>query len=206
MLQNSIFFIVVLFGATPTSFAEGIELLAGQDISTDVGAMVGTVSSSEIQKGASIPFGGAVVGVTFNKDFSNNLSGYVQPQVAIDANTQSVLKQGLNAGMAWHLVGGARKRISSVHGVRFDEENSKNLSLIFRTGYVNFNAKPAKIGAKPLKGALIENVTGFEYRHDVFEESALGMRILKSIIAFPTSVENVSTDFLEITMFWRKVL
>lgn len=204
-LSNLTLLILTILLPQPLA-AEGFELLSGQDVSIETGGMVGTVASPDVKKGVPVEFGGAVAGVIFNKDFSNSFTGFIEPQIAIDGTTQSVLKKALNFGLVWHLVGGARRLDSKVSGARFEEENSKNLSLLVRSGYVSFSARPTTLGAKPLQGAVVENCAGFEYRHDVFAESALGLRLLKSIITFPTSVENLTTDYLEVALFWRKVL
>lgn len=202
---NTISMLIALLYAGAASGA-GIELLSGQDVSIETGGMVGTVSSSEVKKGAPVPFGGAIMGVIFNKDFSNAYTGFIEPQIAIDGATQSVLKKGVNVGMAWHLLGGARRLTDKVAVAHFEESNASNLSVIARTGYFSFSAQPSTVGAKALLGAVIENCIGFEYRYDVFNSSALGFRLMKSLITFPTSVENLRTDYLEVALFWRKLL
>lgn len=206
MLPGNVLKIFVGVLISGTCHGAGIELLSGQDVSIETGGMVGSVSSSELKNGTPVPFGGAIIGVIFNKDFSNSYTGFLEPQVAIDGTTQTVLKKGMNVGMAWHLVGGARRMNAKVPVAHFEETNASNLSLIARTGYFSFSAQPSTVGAKALLGAVIENCAGFEYRHDVFSSSALGMRLMKSLITFPTSVENLRTDYLEVAMFWRKLL
>lgn len=186
--------------------ANGVDLLTDRDVSLGMGGMFGTVESPEVNRGRPVPFGGAIVGVGFFRDFGASYTGYLEPQIAFDGTTQSVSRKGINIGLCWHLFGGARRMTQMLPGILLEEENHGNFSLLFRSGYFSFSAQPSAQGANPLVGAVVESGVGIEYRHDLFATSAIGMRFIKSMMTFSTSVENLKTDYAEITVFWRKII
>lgn len=175
------------------------------DISLKMGGMFGLAQTPDIKSNKPIEVGGAVIAIAFNREISNKYETYLEPQVVVDAESQAVIKKGLGVGWGWHIWGGSSQKTVSSHVGAITESNSKALTLVTRGGAYNYTARAQQKGGPNLKGDLIEVMGGMQYRQKLFKHD-LGMQLLVSILAFPTSVDDLRTDLTEINFYWRMML
>lgn len=197
----------VVFAVATCSVARGADVVSmlpfTEDFSVQTGAAVGTVQVDGINDDKPAPFGAGTVGVGFNKDLSYKWATFAELQVGADLSNMEVVRQGGGLAIAWHIMGGQRRLVETLPTGIVVQRSVRNISMLMRSGYNQYSAKPATVGAKELKGATLEISPGFEARFDMGETAALGFRVYKSVIAFPVGAEKIAADMAEALMFVR---
>ena len=176
------------------------------DITLKTGAHAGSIMKPAEKKGESaksFAFGGAPIAFVFNKDYSLKLSVLMEVGIVMDLTAQQVTKQGFYGGVGYHILGGARRIVQTSEFATLATSNPYNLSLVGMGGMQHFSASEKDNTEVRIAGAIFEVVGGLQYRHDIGEESSLGLEVLQILITLPASVERLETTGTSFLFFWR---
>ena len=175
------------------------------DISLKTGGHTGQITEPPKEKGATpkrFGFGGAPIALVFNKDSSLSMSVLLEIGFIMDVQSQQVTKQGFYGGVAYHVMGGARRIVQESDFATISRANPYNLSLVFMGGLQNFSASEADNTNESVAGAIFETVGGLQYRYDLWDAS-VGIEFLQILVTLPASTERLSTVGTTIGFFWR---
>lgn len=175
------------------------------DLSLKTGGIVGQMTQPSSSGSSTLKsnIGGCTFGVAINKDFLFKLSGLLQGQFVIDLINVQVIRQGLEAGLSFHLLGGAKRL--SVRGElgSVTSRTPHNLSIAARAGFHQYAASRKDNPSDSLTGSAFELRTGLEYRRDITTNSSYGSEFLFTPYTLPTSVERLAPRLMELSVFWR---
>jgi hypothetical protein len=177
------------------------------DLSTKIGATSGQIK--EPGDGKRDPdrvfsYGGAIISFALNHDVSKRLTGMVQYQLVADLVNSQVSRQGVDAGIAYHLLGGAMRLNETHDNATIAMSQPYNLSFLARTGWRNYGASAKQDPSNKVSGSLLEILAGLEYRWSPSESlQAFGFEALDTVFGLPASVERLQTKGLEASLFWR---
>lgn len=176
-----------------------------QDVSFKIGGSVGSIHRPERNGVTDKTFqvGGLPLGIAWNHDASFHLSTTINAQLMIDVPNSQVMRQGVEGGMAYHILGGARRIVNNASDVRSISTSPFNLSLLGRMGIFNYSASTKNKPVENVAGSVLEARTGIEYRKDLSEVSALGTELLATLFTLPASTERLAPRFIEWSFFWR---
>jgi hypothetical protein len=180
-------------------------IFAGTDLNVGTGLALGTVSQT-LSDGSlkSFQMGGVPLQLGLNKDLAAKLSASIAPQILLDVANRQVVRQGVTASIAYHLIGSAGRLEYPGERFRVTSLSIQNLSLISRAGLFNYAASEPNRPTSNVTGGLWEFAVGFEYRRDVGEESALGLTVMATVLTIPASVQRLKSQMMETLIFWRQ--
>ena len=127
----------------------------------------------------------------------------MQAQLLLDSVSAQVVRQGAGIGVAYHLLGGVRRKTETYRYATFVKRNRYNLSAIARVALQNYAASAKTDTSAGISGAVFEVVTGAEFRFDLSEGHALGFEGVTTAYTLPASVERLTPRVQEYIAFWR---
>ena len=172
-----------------------------------IGDLIYTVPPKEGSEGKSsdetYTIGGFILAMDVQKGLSMDYTFHVQPQLAVEISELQIVRKGIDAGIAYHLYGGARRVKKEYKYINFAGTTPFNFSLLARAGYHAYSYSSASDSSEVLTGAALEGKAGIEYRKDYFKDSSLGVELVATLFSVPAGVERVKFQGIELTLFWR---
>jgi len=200
-------FVAVVLSLTMARPAAAIVISFGEqemDLAAKAGVMTGTISSQANKSAGKQAFGGAVLGLSFGFDHTQKWSTFVTPEAAIDASSRAVIRKGAQAGLLYHLSGGAKKTKTFLYNAEMTHTYSHSFALVLKSSYFEYTVRDAEERLEPIRGTVIENSAGFDARLDISEINSYGTQLTYSFLTMPTGVEGLSTSILELGFYWRR--
>lgn len=173
------------------------------DLSIKLGGLVGVIGSAEANDGKTNSAGGIILAASFARDHTEYLTSFVEPQIVVDLSGLSVLRKGAGAGIMYHLLGGPRRIFSEHFLAQKISGTNYNVSMFYRVGYYAYTARDLSSRSEPVTGSILENLLGLNLGFNLFEGSILGLEVGGTVISFATSIERVSSNTVETSLFWR---
>lgn len=180
------------------------------DITLKSGMSVGTLKVEKVEEGAgnksassnskTYKIGGVPMGMALNKDLSPRLTSMMGGEMLLDLIHRQILRQGVEGGLAYHILGGAHRSTESRDGLTLTSLSSQNFSLLIRCAYYSYGAKVDTI---EFAGTVIQGQGGLEYRLDFGTIQAWGAAVTTTLFALPMSTSKVTPHMTEILGFWR---
>jgi hypothetical protein len=173
------------------------------DVSTKVGFVLGTVSVPQPNGTAvnTYAFGGVGMSFDLNRDVSENLTVFLDPNVVLDIVNDQMTRQGVNLGLAYHLFGGSKSVIESYEYKTQTIQSPYNFSVLVAGGLANYGASDKEDKAS-IKGSIFEITSGLQFRKDLTDYS-IGAEASFTLFSFPSSVERITHQGEEFYIFWR---
>ena len=201
---------VRFLGLTTAIFSLAIPVAQAEDLGSDVGfkigGSVGTVSIAD-DKGTKIfSFGGMPFGMAWYKDLSAKWAGTLQAMAMFDLRNTQLIRQGVEGGVAFHLLGGPRRMGQEGHEAGFVSRSPMALSLALRGGVQHYAATDKEHTSERVSGSAFEAKSGLEYRREMTAESAITIDLLATIFSIPASVERLTPRTVELVFGWRTYL
>jgi hypothetical protein len=179
----------------------------GYDLSAKIG---GSLGSLKVESAGNTPpnaaktetyaLGGIPVSLALNIDAMEKLSFAVGPAVLFDAPNSVVLRQSIEIGTTYHLLGGSRRLSRNGDAVSLVATSPWNFSVGVKISLNNYSARIQDV---EFSGSAFETKVGIEYRKDVTQNSAFGSEINTLVMAFPSSVTRIRYQAVEFLGFWR---
>jgi hypothetical protein len=197
---------LVLSAARPGLAAEDSGWL---DVAIKTGFSAGIAKQSKtnengIVSSKSYNLGGIPVAAAFYRDVMPSLTATFQGQLLLDLVNQQMTRKGVEAGVAYHLIGGVRRLELGSKGRLHQVSRSKtSLSLAIREGLFLYEAINKQTSVKDLNGTTLETKGGLEYRRDLGENSALTFDLMSTLFAVRISVDRVEPVMAELLFGYR---
>ena len=175
----------------------------GPDITYKTGVAVGRIGVvRDAGTTATYTIGGVPIGAALNHDFSHRVTGSFGGQVLLDVINREMLRQGVEAGVSYHLLGGSRRLEYSGDRVSVAATSNSSVSLTLMGGLYNYAASVDN-GAVSFNGSVFETKAGFEYRRDRDRDSSWGAALLSTLFTMPASVNHLKPRVIELMFFLR---
>lgn len=199
--------IAILMSLPLSARAQSIKIDLGSndmDFAMKLGAMFGKVRSDEREGAGTQQFGGLSVGGIFSFDRATSWTVFVTPEVALDAVNKNIIRKGAQAGFIYHLLGGSKKTITPLYNATVITSYPASLGIVGKSSYFEYSVvDPSKL-VSTLKGTVIENSLGFDFRYDLASGSSFGTQVSAMLLAVPTGTEGLKTsNLVEISPYWR---
>lgn len=180
------------------------------DLSLKTGVSLGTIQIETVSKTNksktqvdTYTLGGIPLQAALNFDIWERFTLQMGPTLLVDAPNSVILRQGLEMGGVFHVVGGARRLSRGGEAIGIVATSAKNMSVGLRFGLHNYATRVDQV---EFSGSVFEGKMGLEYRRDVGTASALGAEIYTTVLTMPSSVTRIRYQAVEILGFWRTFL
>jgi hypothetical protein len=183
----------------------------GSDLQTsprDIGFVTGLSAGTLVDPSRDTPLvlGGMPIGLRLTENSSHSLSYVYQGGILLDLVNTQIVRQNIEAGISYHLLGGSRQIERQTSMGSFKGLSPSNLSLALRASYSQFSASSANDPKDKVSGSILEIKTGSSYRMDIFWESALEFEFMLVLMGFPASVDRIQHSGIELNIVWRRYL
>jgi hypothetical protein len=177
------------------------------DITAKLGGTGGAISAPGKQKGDPdryFSYGGVLIGFALNRDLHPKITGTLQYHLVADIANSQVSRQGVDVGIAYHVLGGAMRLTETYDYAQISSGEAYNLSLLGRTGLRNYGASSKEDPNDKVSGSLLEILAGIGYRWSpTTMRQAYGIEVLATLFSIPASVDRLETTGVETILFWR---
>ena len=151
-------------------------------------------------------FGGIPLGAMWNRGLSRTASLRLGGGVLLDLKNSQLIKQGIAAGFAWHVLGGPRRFSREGATAGFVTTSQSSVSIITYGGLQNFAATDAENTKTKVAGSVFEVDLGLEYRYDFTDVTAATIELASSIYTLPASVSRIKPATYELIFGWRSFI
>lgn len=204
------YFFMIQVAMAPARSALGSADDSHYDVSTKIGGSLGTL---EVETASNTPpnttksetyaLGGIPVCLALNIDALEKLSFAIGPAILFDAPNSLVLRQSLEIGTTYHLLGGSRRLSRRGEAVSLVATSPWNFSVGVKLSLNNYSARIQDV---EFSGSAFETKVGIEYRKDISQDYAFGSEVNTMVMAFPSSVTRIRYQAVEFLAFWRSFL
>jgi hypothetical protein len=200
--------ILILAMTVVASVATGADLAESYDLSIKTGAYGGLITRPKTNQELEDPrlrFGGILTGLGLNHALTENSTIIAQVSLVTDVKTKQLVRQGIDWGVAYHLLGGSRlvKEQTGVGSLTW--RNPYNLSFVLLGGFHQYAVSNPDDTSESIEGSSFDTNFGLQYRQDVGNQ-AIGFEVLFSLVPIPSGVERVAAQGAEFSLFWRFLL
>jgi hypothetical protein len=209
----------MLFGRFPAKFmlvsliavksSNAVADTSDWDLVAKLGGAIGQLTTQGDTTAASSQayiLGGVALALGLSRDLSPAVTSVVQGGMLLDSVNRSIVRQALEVGIAYHLLGGSRQSVLRLPGSEVVARNPYNLSFVLRGGLANFASADPKNPDVGFAGSLVESKLGIEYRYDWSDESAFGVEFISTLFSLPSSRERLQYKAVELLGFYRWAL
>jgi hypothetical protein len=176
------------------------------DISFRVGGAAGSIKASSERGKESSNFGGIPFGIAWHKDLSGKFASMIQGMTLFDVVNTQLIRQGIEAGLSYHLLGGARRLVKQGGEAGIVSRSASALSLALRGGFQSFAATDKNDPTSRVSGSAFEVRSGLEYRQEMTDSGALVVELISTVFSVPASVDRLTPRAVELIFAWRTFL
>ena len=172
------------------------------DLQTKIGGATGVIQYRDdtLDEFDQIQMGGIPVALVMHKDTGPTTSRHFQGQIIIDLVNQQVLRQGVDVGYAWNLLGNSKK--FSVVGDQVHGVGGSSVAFVTRMGLHQYSIASADSALVKFSGGVLEFKAGLDARYDMGEED-LGFEMSTHILSMPAGTTVIKPSIFEIAFYFR---
>ncbi len=169
---------------------------ASFDLDFSSGILLGSVndrSNGSTEKNRD--FGGVPLYLGISKDVSKYFMLNLQFQIILDLYNIRISRSGLELGLNYYLLGGAKNYIFSSNFVDIVIKNPFGLALSLYSGYQSYFAV-SPISSETLEGNVLDTKAGFLFRYDI-EKISIKVGAYHTIYSLPMGQKTLTSSLFE---------
>ena len=166
------------------------------------GGSFGSVSITEESGKVEVySLGGFSGGIGSYQTINDHFGFIVEFSVLVDYASSQIARQAADAGIFWHLLGGAGNVARDYGAIKVEQEELNGLSLFLKSGLHNYTASDPNNTQVAIKAGVLQITAGISYTNRFDDDFFWGIKLSSGVKDFTTSLPRASTSFVGGSLF-----